>query len=212
MLLVGVVGNNVLGKRLVRQGRGRTCQSVPVFRTIYSPVRQLLAAFSPDNESGLKRVAMVPDGCGGFRLGFVTKEFTADVDGERRPLVAVYVPTNHLYLGDVFICHRDGVVFPDISVQDGVRIFLTGGMAIAGPSGQPARRDAGSATALPGADAGAVTARAGRAPVGIRAAGFPIISGLSCRADADDSRPGLSRGRCSTRKRDSAPCLYRYKR
>jgi hypothetical protein len=42
----------------------------------------------------------------------------------------VYVPTNNLYLGDVVICERDRAVFPDISVEEGIRILLTGGMAL----------------------------------------------------------------------------------
>jgi uncharacterized membrane protein len=129
VLLVGVIGNNVLGKRMVQQGE-LLLQKIPVFRTIYSPIRQLLAAFSPDSESSLKRVAMVRDACGGFRLGFVTRDFTADMDGRPQPLVAVYVPTNNLYLGDIYIYERESVVYPDISVQEGVRVFLTGGMAI----------------------------------------------------------------------------------
>ena len=33
-------------------------------------------------------------------------------------------------LGDVIICDRRRASFPDISVQEGIRIFLTGGMAI----------------------------------------------------------------------------------
>jgi len=129
LLLVGVIGNNVLGKRVVRKAEHYLLR-IPVFRTVYSPVRQLLVAFSPDNESGLKRVVMVSDSCGGFRLGFVTRDFTAEIDGRVQALVAVYVPTNHLYLGDIVVCHHDAVVFPDLTVEEGVRIFLTGGMAI----------------------------------------------------------------------------------
>ena len=34
---------------------------VPVFRTIYAPVKQLVVAFSPDNEYGFKRVVLVED-------------------------------------------------------------------------------------------------------------------------------------------------------
>ena len=34
-------------------------------------------------------------------------------------MVAVYVPTNHLYLGDVIICPRDQASFPDITVEQG---------------------------------------------------------------------------------------------
>ncbi len=46
--------------------------------------------------------------------------------------MAVYVPTNHLYLGDVLVFRREVVAFPDITVEQGIRIFLTGGMALAG--------------------------------------------------------------------------------
>ena len=44
--------------------------------------------------------------------------------------MAVYVPTNNLYLGDIVIMERDRAAFPDISVEDGIKIFLTGGMAL----------------------------------------------------------------------------------
>jgi hypothetical protein len=35
-----------------------------------------------------------------------------------------------LYLGDIIVCERARAKFPDISVEDGIRIFLTGGMAL----------------------------------------------------------------------------------
>ena len=63
-------------------------------------------------------------------LGFLTKEFTLDRGRGPEPVVAVYVPTNHLYLGDVVVFPRDQVVFPDLTVEEGIRIFLTGGMAL----------------------------------------------------------------------------------
>jgi uncharacterized membrane protein len=40
------------------------------------------------------------------------------------------VPTNHLYLGDVLVFPRSQAIFPDVSVEEGIRIFLTGGMAL----------------------------------------------------------------------------------
>ena len=63
-------------------------------------------------------------------LGFLTKEFTVDHGRGPEPMIAVYVPTNHLYLGDILICRRDRASFPDISVEEGIRIFLTGGTAM----------------------------------------------------------------------------------
>jgi uncharacterized membrane protein len=130
VLLVGIVATNVIGKQLLQRAEGYLLR-VPVFRTIYAPVKQLVVAFSPDNEYGFKRVVMIEDPTRGFLLGFLTKEFTVDRGQGSEALIAVYVPTNHLYLGDVIICARDKVSFPDITVEQGIRIFLTGGMALA---------------------------------------------------------------------------------
>jgi uncharacterized membrane protein len=128
ILMVGVVATNVIGKRLLQRAEGLLLR-VPVFRTIYAPVRQLVIAFSPDNESGFKRVVLLEDAKRGFTMGFLTKEFTVERGRGAELLVAVYVPTNHLYLGDIVICERARAMYPDISVEEGIRIFLTGGMA-----------------------------------------------------------------------------------
>jgi uncharacterized membrane protein len=129
VLLVGVLATNVIGKRLLQRVESYLLR-VPVFRTIYSPVKQLVVAFSPDNEYGFKRVVLVEEPPRGFVLGFLTKEFTVDRGQGPEAMVAVYVPTNHLYLGDVIVCPRDKASYPDITVEQGIRIFLTGGMAL----------------------------------------------------------------------------------
>lgn len=128
ILAVGALATNVIGKRVLQRTESYLLR-VPVFRTIYAPVKQLVVAFSPDNEFGFKRVVMLEEEQG-YALGFLTKEFTVDRGAGPEPMVAVYVPTNHLYLGDVVICDRDRATFPDITVEEGIRIFLTGGMAL----------------------------------------------------------------------------------
>jgi uncharacterized membrane protein len=129
VLITGAVATNVVGKRILQRGESWLLH-VPVFKTVYVPVKQLVAAFSPDNEYGFKRVVLVEQPGRGFVLGFLTREFTLTRDGVAEPLVAVYVPTNHLYLGDVQVFPRDRVLLPELTVEDGVRIFLTGGMAM----------------------------------------------------------------------------------
>jgi uncharacterized membrane protein len=89
-----------------------------------------VVAFSPDNEYGFKRVVLVEEPTRGCLLGFLTKEFTVDRGQGPEAMVAVYVPTNHLYLGDVVVCPSDRASYPDITVEQGIRIFLTGGMAL----------------------------------------------------------------------------------
>jgi uncharacterized membrane protein len=129
IVLVGAVARNVIGRRILARGEAWLLK-VPVFRTIYSPVKQLIAAFSPDNESSFKRVVLVEDPRRGYAIGFQTREFLIDRGSGPEPLLAVYVPTNNLYLGDVVIVARDRALFPDITVEDGIRIVLTGGMAL----------------------------------------------------------------------------------
>jgi uncharacterized membrane protein len=129
VLLIGAVATNVIGRRVVARAESYLMR-VPVFRTIYAPVKQLVVAFSPDNEYGFKRVVMVEDSHRGLVMGFLTKEFTVDRGQGAETLVAVYVPTNHLYLGDIVLYPRDKAFFPDVSVEEGIRIFLTGGMSL----------------------------------------------------------------------------------
>lgn len=138
LLLIGAVASNVIGKRVLQRA-DQWLLRVPLFRTIYAPVKQLVVAFSPDNEFGFKRVVLVQDGQR-YVLGFLTKEFTVDRGRGAEPLLAVYVPTNHLYLGDIVICERERASFPDITVEEGIRIFLTGGMALP-PAVRNARTD-----------------------------------------------------------------------
>ena len=131
ILLVGAIATNVVGKRLLQRAEWLLLH-VPLFRSVYAPVKQLVVAFSPDNEYGFKRVVLIEDGSRGLMLGFLTREFSLDRGQGPEALVAIYVPTNHLYLGDIIIVPRDRASYPDITVEQGIRIFLTGGMALAG--------------------------------------------------------------------------------
>ena len=139
VLSVGAVSTNVLGKRALQRGEAWLLR-VPVFKTVYSPVKQLVAAFAPDNDAGFKRVVLVEAPSRGLLLGFLTREFTLDRGDGDEPFVAVYVPTNHLYLGDILAFPAYAVHYPELSVEDGIRIFLTGGMAL-----PPALRSRGDA-------------------------------------------------------------------
>jgi uncharacterized membrane protein len=129
ILVVGAVATNVIGRRILERGEGWLL-NVPLFKTVYAPVKQLVAAFSPDSETGFKNVVVVDDARRGLVIGFLTREFTLDRGEGPEPMVAVYVPTNHLYLGDVVAYPRSQAMFPNLSVEEGIRIFLTGGMAL----------------------------------------------------------------------------------
>jgi uncharacterized membrane protein len=129
IMVTGAVATNVIGRRILQRGE-MWLLNVPLFKTVYAPVKQLVAAFSPDSETGFKKVVIVDDAQRGMVIGFLTREFTMDRGRGPEAMVAVYVPTNHLYLGDVFVYPRNLASYPELSVEEGIRIFLTGGMAL----------------------------------------------------------------------------------
>jgi uncharacterized membrane protein len=126
ILAIGALTRNVVGQRLLSRSDD-LLQHLPLFKTIYAPVKQLVSAFSPDNEFGFKRMVMVEDIHRGAMLGFLTKEFTVNRGKGDETFLAVYIPTNHLYLGDIVICPPERASYPDLTVEEGIRIFLTGG-------------------------------------------------------------------------------------
>jgi uncharacterized membrane protein len=141
VLAAGATATNVFGRRVLQRSE-ELLLHVPLFKTVYAPVKQLISAFSPDNEVGFKRMVLVEDQARGYVLGFLTKEFTVDRGSGPEKMLAVYVPTNHLYLGDIVVCPVSRATFPDLSVEEGLRVFLTGGTGLpdrlrvkAGPRG-----------------------------------------------------------------------------
>ena len=129
VLLVGVAATSGLGGRALRRGEDYLMR-LPIFRAVYGPVKQLVAAFSPGSQIGFRQVVLVDDPRRGLVIGFLTKRFVLDRGSGPEQLVAVYVPTNHIYFGDIHVYPAAVVSYPDLSVQEGVQIFLTAGMAM----------------------------------------------------------------------------------
>lgn len=125
ILLVGLIARNVAGAKMLG-AFDRLIQHVPVFRAIYTTIKQMTDAFSPDNMSSFKEVLMVEyPKAESWALGFRTS--SVELDGER--LAVVFIPTNHLYLGDVLLIPEEKVRRLDMSIELAVRLLVSGGTA-----------------------------------------------------------------------------------
>jgi len=131
VLLMGVFATNVVGRRILGW-MDVLLYRIPIFRNVYSAVKQLLNAFSPDNQVAFKEFVLVPQGeKGGYSFGFLTGEVALQRgSGETEPLVAVYVPTNHLYLGDIVLARREDIIQTRLTIPQGIQIVLSGGISI----------------------------------------------------------------------------------
>jgi len=125
ILLVGFLARNVVGKRVL-DGLDHLIQRIPGYRTVYSTIKQLTNAFSPENTRSFKEVLLVEfPKEGSYALGFRT--MTVEEGGRR--LAVVYVPTNNLYLGEVLFVPEEKTVHLAMGVEQAVRILVSGGIA-----------------------------------------------------------------------------------
>lgn len=104
---------------------------VPLVGSVYGTTKKVLAGFGKeDSQSAFQRFvfARLP---GRTTPGFVTGTFTLTrADNTVYTLCAVYIPTNHLYVGDVVILPLEDVIDTDLSVEDGVSLLLSAGASI----------------------------------------------------------------------------------
>ncbi len=127
--VVGVLATTVFGKRIIASTE-RTVLRIPVFKSFYSTFKQLGDAFSPDNRSAFKKFVIVEYPRPGVNcFGFLTKECVIKSDGQEECYNTVYIPTNNLYLGDVRLFKKDEVIVTGLSIEEGIKILLSAGIA-----------------------------------------------------------------------------------
>ncbi len=123
--LVGVVATNVVGKKLIRYGES-LLDRVPVFRQLYTGVRQVMESFATPDKTGFMQVVLVEFPRKGMRaIGFITNELT-DKSGEK--LLSVFIPTApNPTTGFLQIMREEEVVQTGISVEDALKMVVSAG-------------------------------------------------------------------------------------
>ncbi|KAH9669353.1 protein like cov 2 [Citrus sinensis] len=51
-------------------------------------------------------------------------------DNGDEELCSVFVPTNHLYIGDIFLVSSKEIIRPNLSIREGIEIIVSGGMTM----------------------------------------------------------------------------------
>jgi len=129
IFLVGLVATNVLGSRLLKFFQDFLMR-LPVVNNIYPTIRQIVEAFSPAEGSTFKKVVLVEYPKKGiYSLGFLTSEVSIRQAADNLQYYSVYIPTNNLYLGQVALFKAEGIVFTTFTVEEGLKIILSGGTA-----------------------------------------------------------------------------------
>ncbi|KAJ8451792.1 hypothetical protein Cgig2_007275 [Carnegiea gigantea] len=119
IFLVGVFMSSWLGASVLQLGPWHEIQG-----NKYLKARVIV----PDqNSHAFKEVAIIKHPrVGEYALAFITS--TSNLGEEE--LYSVYVPTNHLYLGDIFLVSSREIMTPNLSVREGIEIVISGGISI----------------------------------------------------------------------------------
>ncbi len=124
---IGLFTANLLGKRIV-ETIDSAVDRVPMVKTIYRAIKQIVASFGGDQTQNFQRVALIPFPQERMRcVGFITAIFKDSVTGEE--LATVFIPTTpNPTTGYLQILRRAELVELDWSVEDAVRTIMSGGI------------------------------------------------------------------------------------
>jgi uncharacterized membrane protein len=130
---VGVLMHGVLFRQLFRKAE-QAMLAMPLVRSIYGALKDLLGLFGQHKDSALQVVAVTFPGTSWKLLGFVTRqEFTDLPEGVGTPAeVAVYFPMSYQVGGYTVIVPRESVRPVAMSREDAMKFILTAGLKTAG--------------------------------------------------------------------------------
>jgi len=134
VLLTGVVAANLLGQRLVGWGEA-VLRRIPLVRSLYSGVKQLLESLMSGSGSSFRKVVLIPyPHPGSWTLAFLTGEGLPEaVEAVGQDLVSVYVPTTPNPTSGFFIMiPKKDVMELQITVDEALRMILSMGMVVPG--------------------------------------------------------------------------------
>ncbi|VAW95689.1 Uncharacterized membrane anchored protein Mext_4159 [hydrothermal vent metagenome] len=155
VLVTGMVVANLFGRKLVKLWESVLAQ-IPLVRTIYTGVKQILETVFSSNKQSFRKVLLVEYPRRGlWTLAFQSSTIAGEAQTKTgRVVVNVFIPTTPNPTSGFFIMvPSDDVVELDMSVDDGLKMIISAGVLVPKWSPtqlpdnakQPARPDADSA-------------------------------------------------------------------
>ena len=151
VLAIGMIATNFAGRRVLA-GVDIALQRIPLVRTIYSTVKQMSMSLLQGGQDFQHVVLVEYPRRGLYQIGFVTgkiegplqEELTARV-GERVQNVFVPATPNPMSGYLVMLPERD-IHFLSMSVQDGLKLVISGGLATPAQQREARARGEGAAS------------------------------------------------------------------
>ena len=140
VLLLGWLSTNVVGRRLIQGAEAVICR-IPVAKSIYSATKGVLEAVSFDQSEAFQRVVLIEYPKENiFALAFVTKSASwPNLHPKTSDILLVFVPTTpNPTSGFLLVVPRAETIPLPISVEQGIRMVISGGILLPDLSGAKA--------------------------------------------------------------------------
>lgn len=126
VLCVGLLFKVPFFSRLSKKG-GQTLERIPLLRSVYGPVKDLMGFFDTSKKKHFEKVAMVNFGKDFRLLGLVTREdFSRVAEGvDEGETIAVYLPMSYQVGGYTVFVTRKDLQFVDMGVEEAMRFAVT---------------------------------------------------------------------------------------
>ncbi len=109
-------------------------ERIPIARTIYSAVKQVVTPFAGKQALPFSKVVMIEYPMPGrYMLGLLSNEQVDDGRGGADDLVVVFVPSNHLHLGHPVMVPRSHAHPMDMTTEEAVKYLVSAGSVLTHP-------------------------------------------------------------------------------
>ena len=127
IFIFGLLLNNFLMAELIHRFEVKL-KSIPFFKAIYSPLRDLMNLFSKSGSSSMKSVVLVQISPGIKILGVITREDFTDMPDalKNSEQVAVYCPWSYGMGGFTLLVTRNQIESIDIPIEKAMSLAITG--------------------------------------------------------------------------------------
>lgn len=132
LTILGAIGANFIGRSIIGLG-DRIIDHIPVVKTIYASLRQLFNVIGNSQTVKFNRCVLVEYPRKGlWCVGFVSSEAKGEIaDKLSEDYIGVFVPTSpNPTSGFLVFSRRDQVKDLDMSMEDGAKMILSGGLVV----------------------------------------------------------------------------------
>jgi uncharacterized membrane protein len=150
--LVGMMVGNLIGRWFYRVAE-RAVMAIPLIRAIYPAVKQVTDFILADKKAaqfaGSRVVAVQARAQGIWSIGFVTGAGYGPInDATKGDMITVFIPsTPTAFAGYVVVAHREATVELPLTVEETMRLLVSGGVIV--PHSKQGRGKGGAGKALP---------------------------------------------------------------